>query len=148
LPAMVLFGNQAASVVDTAERLLWTPMGLRSLAPDDPAYVGTIEGDSASRARAMYQGGVWPWLLGPMLDAWVRVRASERAAGGGRVPVGVLAALRAEGRKKFLRGIARHLDTDGAGHVSECADGDDPHRPRGAPFSAWSLAEVARAMLG
>ncbi|MBI2179281.1 MAG: hypothetical protein HYU31_00480, partial [Deltaproteobacteria bacterium] len=32
----------------------------------------------------------------------------------------------------------------GLGHVSEIADADPPHSPRGCPFQAWSLAELLR----
>lgn len=147
LPAMVLAGQQARSVMELAERLLWTPLGLRSLAPDEPQYVGRVDGDAQRVAHAAYHGAVWSWLLGPFVEGWVRVNAAERASGGDRVPLPVLRALRVVARKQFLRGIARHLDERGIGHVSEMADGDEPQIPRGAPFHALSLAEVGRVMM-
>ena len=36
------------------------------------------------------------------------------------------------------------LEVAGLGHVSEIADADTPHTPRGCPFQAWSLAEFLR----
>ncbi len=51
---------------------------------------------------------------------------------------------RAEARARFLPPLLRHLETAGLGHVSEVAEGDSPHVPRGCPFQAWSLRELIR----
>jgi glycogen debranching enzyme len=96
---------------------------LRSLSPDDPAYRGLHHGSPAERDGAYHQGTVWPWLIGPYVDAVVR-------AGGG-----------AEG---LLDGLELHLAEAGLGSVSETADGDAPHRTTGCPFQAWSVAELIR----
>ena len=85
----------------------------------------------AQRDGAYHQGTVWPWLIGPFVEAWVRVR------GGGT-------AIRQEARKRFLGALFDHLDVAGLGHVSEIADGDLPHTPRGCPFQAWSVGELLR----
>jgi predicted glycogen debranching enzyme len=105
-----------------AEALL-TPLGLRSLAPADPAYRGSHRGGPADRDRAYHQGTVWPWLLGPMWDACAgtNVLTSE-----------------------IFTGILRHTGEYGLGSVSETADGDSPHAATGCPFQAWSVAEVLR----
>src|SRR6185503_1680926 len=39
LPLALLDGECAKQIVDAVERRLWTPLGLRSLAPDDANYV-------------------------------------------------------------------------------------------------------------
>jgi predicted glycogen debranching enzyme len=131
LPFPVLEGPRARRVVDIVERALWTPLGPRSLAPDDPRYVGRYEGGVRERDGAYHQGTVWPWLAGPFVDAWVRVR-------------GDTAATRRQARRCFLDPLLAHLDEAGLGHVSEIADADPPHTPRGCPFQAWSVAEVLR----
>jgi len=131
LPRALLDGPRARRVVDRVERELWTPLGLRTLAPDDPRYQGRYEGGPLERDRAYHQGTAWPWLLGPFVEAWVRVR--------GRSPE----ALR-EARERFLSPLHVHLRLAGLGHVSEIADGDPPHAPRGCPFQAWSLGEFLR----
>ena len=146
LPSMTIGGERARLMVATVERLLWTPMGLRTLDVGDPDYIGRYEGDDVARARAAHRGTVWPWLTGAFVDAWVRVRAAERAAGSDRVPVGMLRALRMEARQKFLRTLARQLDSGGIGHLGRMADGDAPHLARGAVFCGWSLGEVGRVM--
>src|SRR5262249_53769205 len=114
LPQSLLSGSAARDVVDLAERTLLTPLGLRTLAPDDPQYRPRFRGGVAERDWAYHQGTVWPWLLGPFIEAWVRVRGSTEAA-------------KAEARARFLPPLHAHLETGGLGHVSEVADGDLPH---------------------
>jgi glycogen debranching enzyme len=120
------------AVVSTCHRHLWTPMGLRTLAPTDPAYKGRYDGDLAARDAAYHQGTVWPWLLGPFVTAYVKAF--------GDTPETRQAA------RKFLDGLFAHLNEAGLGGVSEVADGDAPHRPEGCPYQAWSVAEPLRAL--
>ncbi|WP_431267073.1 amylo-alpha-1,6-glucosidase [Dankookia sp. P2] len=136
LPFPVIEGAAARAVVDRVEASLLTPLGLRTLTPDDPAYVGQYRGDPRARDGAYHQGTVWPWLIGPFVDAWLAVRGRSEAA-------------KAEARRRFLPPLLAHLGTAGLGHVSEVADGDPPHAPGGCPFQAWSLGELlrVRAML-
>jgi glycogen debranching enzyme len=74
---------------------------------------------------------VWPWLIGPFVDAWLRVRGATDDA-------------KREARARFLTPMMEHLHETGLGHVSEIADAAAPHTPRGCPFQAWSLAELLR----
>ena len=133
LPHALVDGEQARAVVATVERELLTPMGLRSLAPRDPAYRGRYEGGVAERDGAYHQGTVWPWLIAAFVDAWLRVEGDD-------------AAHREQARRRFLAPLQAHLETAGLGHVAEIADGDAPHTPRGCPFQAWSLGELMRAL--
>jgi glycogen debranching enzyme len=52
--------------------------------------------------------------------------------------------LRQIASERFIAPLTAHLQTAGIGHVSEIADGDPPHTPRGCPFQAWSLGELIR----
>lgn len=131
LPSVLLPPEQARTVVDTVERLLWTPLGLRSLAPTEPGYAPCYAGGPAERDAVYHQGTVWPWLAGPFIEAWLRVRGSSAAA-------------RAEARARFVAPLERHLEQAGLGHISEVADGNAPHTPGGCPFQAWSLGELIR----
>lgn len=105
---------------------LVTGLGLRSLHPGDPAYRGRHAGGPRERDLAYHQGTVWPCLgsFGPYVDAALRA---------GSVPGETLDALTA------------HLGDWGLGSVSETASGEPPHNATGAPFQAWSVAEVFRA---
>ncbi len=137
LPYAAIEGPTARGVVDLVERKLLTPLGLRSLAADEPGYAAHYRGGPAERDLAYHQGTVWPWLIGPFVEAWLRVRGATRSA-------------RDEARARFLPPLSAHLETAGLGHVSEIADGDPPHAPGGCPFQAWSLGELIRVqqMLG
>jgi predicted glycogen debranching enzyme len=132
LPYPLLDGAAARNVVDLVEARLATPLGLRSLDPADPDYRGHYQGGQVARDEAYHQGVVWPWLVGPFVEAWLRVRGDSAAA-------------RAEARERFIAPLLAHLDSAGLGHVSEIADGDAPHAPGGCPFQAWSLGELMRA---
>ena len=131
LPGPALEGERARAVVDAVESRLLTPLGLRTLDPADPRYRPRYEGGPEERDRAYHQGTVWPWLLGPFVEAWVRVRGDGIET-------------RREARRRFLEPLAHHLDMAGLEHLPEIADGAPPHRPRGCPFQAWSVAEVLR----
>jgi predicted glycogen debranching enzyme len=131
LPVALIEGERARRIVDTVERALWTPLGPRTLAREERAYRGRYEGGVWERDIAYHQGTAWPWLAGPFVEAWVRVR------GGGPDVV-------REARERFVSPLLRHLNEAGLGHVSEIADGDPPHTPRGCPFQAWSVGELLR----
>lgn len=131
LPLSLITGEQARQVVDVVERKLWTPLGLRTLSPDDPAYHPRYEGGVHDRDSAYHQGTVWPWLMGPFVEAWLRTR--------GNTP-----ETRQTARQRFLQPLLDHLQHAGLGHVSEIADAEPPHTPRGCPFQAWSVGELLR----
>jgi predicted glycogen debranching enzyme len=132
LPFPVLEGGIAKRIVDLAEQVLLTPMGLRSLAPDDPDYAPHYRGGPRERDGAYHQGTVWPWLIGPFVEAWLRVN--------GRTPT-----RREEARRRFIAPLQASMDRYGIGHICEVADGEAPHAPGGCPFQAWSVGELIRA---
>ncbi|HEY7398613.1 MAG TPA: amylo-alpha-1,6-glucosidase [Gaiellaceae bacterium] len=125
LPGGPLDADAARSVVDVCSRSLLTPLGLRSLSPDDARYRPYHRGGPAERDAAYHQGTVWPWLLGPYVDA---AQAVGIATDG------------------ILDGIEAHLAEVGLGSVSETADGAAPHGATGCPFQAWSVAELLRLL--
>jgi glycogen debranching enzyme len=131
LPVQLLDDEQARLVVEAVEDRLLTPLGLRSLAPGEPGYAPRYEGGVWQRDGAYHQGTVWPWLVGPFVEAWVRVHGNTDAA-------------KQEARERFLAPLLRHLEEAGLGHISEIADADPPHVPRGCPFQAWSVGEALR----
>jgi predicted glycogen debranching enzyme len=115
------------AIVDTASEKLLTPYGLRSLAPDDTRYAPRYLGSPLERDAVYHQGTVWPWLIGPFVEAHLRAYGNPLSA------------------RAFLEPIAEHLTRGGLGSVSEILDGDAPHAPRGCPWQAWSVAEILRA---
>jgi predicted glycogen debranching enzyme len=123
LPLGPLSDPAAARSVVAACRTLVTPLGLRSLTPEDPRYRAQHRGSPAERDAAYHQGTVWPWLIGPYADAASRAGVSTEG---------------------LLTGLESHLAEWGVGSVSETADGTPPHGATGCPFQAWSVAELLR----
>ncbi len=107
---------------------LVTPVGLRSLAPDDPDFKSRYFGDLRSRDAAYHQGTVWGWLVGPFIDAWLKVYPDD-------LP----------GAHRAVSGLVPHLDEACIGSISEVFDATHPFTPRGCIAQAWSVAEALRA---
>jgi predicted glycogen debranching enzyme len=131
LPLALLHGQRARSVVDVVQSHLLAPLGLRTLAPGSPGYAPQCVGPPEQRDAAYHQGTVWPWLMGPFVEAWVRVR------GGGTES-------KQQARDRFLPPLVAHLESAGLGHICEITDAEPPFTPRGCPFQAWSLGELLR----
>ncbi len=124
----VLDAERWSLVLDVVEKKLVTPVGLRTLSPDNPDYKPIYSGDLRSRDGAYHQGTVWAWLIGPFIDAWLKVHPHDRAAA-----------------RKFLEIFPVHLSDDGIGTISEVFDAREPHMAGGCIAQAWSVAEVLRA---
>jgi len=124
----VLEPERWAAVVGEVERQLLTPYGLRSLSPAAEAYQGHYAGDQHARDFAYHRGTVWAWLIGPYVDACLRLDPA-----------------RPERLRPLLDGLIGHLDEACLGTVAEVFDGDAPHTARGCTAQAWSVAELLRA---
>jgi glycogen debranching enzyme len=130
LPLGLLPPEKARRVVDAVADRLLTPMGLRSLAPGSQSYAPRYEGTPAERDARYHQGTVWPWLMGPFVEAWLRAYGSSSRS-------------RREARERFLTPLLQLAQQTG-GHLPEIADAEPPHTPRGCPAQAWSVAEILR----
>lgn len=117
---------QQKSVVDVVARELLTSYGLRSLAPEHPNYSGHYGGDPRQRDSVYHQGPVWGWLLGPFVQAHLRVYNNPAQA------------------RELLEPMADHISDAGLGTISEIFDGNPPHIPRGCFAQAWSVSEILR----
>jgi len=114
-------------VLEKVRAELLTPVGLRSLSPGHPDYKARYFGDLRARDAAYHQGTAWAWLIGPFIDAWLKVNPEDRA-----------------GARGFLQGLAAHLDEACIGSISEVFDAESPFTPRGCIAQAWSVAETLR----
>jgi len=124
----VLDQSRWKSVIEQVTQRLLTPVGLRSLAPGHPDYKAKYDGDLRSRDAAYHQGTVWAWLIGPYIDAWLRVYPSELSQA-----------------RKLLAAFENHLNEACLGSISEIFDAEAPFQARGCIAQAWSVAEVFRS---
>jgi predicted glycogen debranching enzyme len=130
LPHPVLDESRWEPVMKTVRERLLTPVGLRSLAPGDPDYKARYYGDLRARDAAYHQGTVWAWLIGPYIDAELKLPGADRAR-----------------LRELLAGFDQHLDDACVGQISEVFDAEAPFLPRGCVAQAWSVAEVLRCWL-
>jgi predicted glycogen debranching enzyme len=128
LPNPVLNEDRWAPVMKVVEEKLLTPVGLRTLSRDDPDYKPTYHGDRLTRDAAYHQGTVWPWLIGPFVDAWLKLHPGEKSEA-----------------RDFLARFPAEMTTAGMGTLAEVFHAEPPHLPRGCIAQAWSVAEVLRA---
>ncbi len=123
----VLDQKHWSTVVDKVAKELLTPVGLRSLSRDHPDYKARYYGDLRSRDAAYHQGTVWGWLVGPFIDAWLKVHPEDHL-----------------GARRWLEGLVSHLSQACVGSISEVFDAEEPFTPRGCIAQAWSVAEALR----
>jgi predicted glycogen debranching enzyme len=126
----ILDRSRWQSVLDAVRDRLLTPYGLRSLAPAHPEYKAKYYGDLRARDAAYHQGTVWAWLIGPYVDAWLKLHPEETQAA-----------------HELLLDFNDHIDEACVGSISEVFDAEPPYTPRGCIAQAWSVAEVLRCLL-
>jgi predicted glycogen debranching enzyme len=116
-------------VLEVTKQELLTPFGLRTLAPSDPNYQQYYQGNLSARDGAYHQGTVWPWLIGPFVDAWLKVYPEQDKES-----------------LKFLSKILDQVNEGCIGTIGEINDAKDPYHARGCFAQAWSVAEVLRIL--
>lgn len=126
LPYSPIDEEMQKMVIDTVKTNLLTPKGLRTLSPKDPLYKGVYEGNQESRDSAYHQGTVWPWLLQPFCEAYVKVYKKSAW------PL----------LKEIYMGFEPDMMEYGLGTIAEIHDGDPPHLPKGSISQAWSVAAL------
>ncbi|MGD1278256.1 MAG: amylo-alpha-1,6-glucosidase [Tepidisphaeraceae bacterium] len=130
LPHSPLSHEQQLAVVETVRRELLTPVGLRTLAKSDSKYHGTYRGAQRQRDAAYHNGTVWAWLLGPFLEAYLRVNNRSDAA--------------VDQARRWLAPLLESMEHGCIGQIAEIFEGNEPHRPCGCFAQAWSVAEALR----
>ncbi len=131
LPRMLLPLPLARRVVGEVERELLVVSGLRSLSPREAGYRAVYEGGPRERDSAYHQGIVWPYLMGPFVEAWIRVQENPVAA-------------REEARRRFFTPFVQHFEEANLGYMPELTDAVPPYHPRGCMHQAWSMGERLR----
>ena len=124
LPDCPWSAEQQRSILQACTRELYTPMGVRSLGPAEPEYRGRYQGPPAQRDGAYHQGTAWPWLVGPLVQAHLRLGTPREQV------------------RAWLEPLIDSMADHGVGSVAEIADAQPPHRPRGCIAQAWSVASL------
>jgi glycogen debranching enzyme len=135
------------SVLELVTQHLLTPYGLRTLAPYESDYRGQLKGNQEEHLRALHQGSAWPWLLGPYIDAWLRVALEALASDHpGNSQQGTRPEASAVGARTYnrdqqqsrvqrirqkgfdvLEPFRKHLTEEMLGMISGAFSGDAPH---------------------
>ena len=115
------------AVLDVVQRELLTPVGLRTLSRSHPDYKPCYDGDLRARDAAYHQGTVWPWLIGPFMDAWLKVHRDSPLNG-----------------HQLVESLYAHLSEGCMGSIAEIFDAEKPFHSRGCVAQAWSVAELLR----
>lgn len=126
----ILESSRWKQVLDIVYQELLTPVGLRTLSRGDPNFKSTYDGDLRSRDASYHQGTVWPWLVGPFIDVWLKVYPNDY-----------------ERANHFLKGLEDNLNQNCIGTIGEIFDASEPYYSRGCFAQAWSVAEVLRSMM-
>lgn len=130
MPFSVLDREKERAVVETVFRKLYTPYGLRTLAPEDAQFRPFYGGAQLDRDLAYHQGTVWPFPMGGYYLAYLKVNDySEQAK---------------EYVKEQLDAISAVLREGCIGQVAEIYDGENPVSSKGCFAQAWSVGEILR----
>ncbi|TCS41314.1 amylo-alpha-1,6-glucosidase [Reinekea marinisedimentorum] len=129
LPYSAFDEDRMTKIYNTVHEKLYTPKGLRTLAKEHTQYKGEYYGTLERRDQAYHQGTVWAWLMGPFIDATMKLKKDPEYAAS------------------LLEGLKQHFYTEaGIQGISEIFDGDAPHTARGCFNQAWSVAECLRVI--
>ena len=121
-----LDSDRQRAIVDKCARFLYTPYGMCSLDKNHEAFAPLYGGGPWERDGAYHQGTVWSWLIGPFVEAHLKVYGNKEVA------------------RSYLKPLLRHLADHGLGSISEIFDGSPPFTPRGCVAQAWGVAELLR----
>ena len=130
LPYAPINGRRGRSIVSVVRQKLLTPLGLRTLSPEEANYHGRYAGGWFQRDEAYHQGTVWPYLLGAYVDALMATADVPSVA--------------RDQARQLVDSALGNLDDGALGTINEIFDGDPPHTPRGCVAQAWSVAELLR----
>lgn len=103
---------------------------MRSLSRAHPDYKPSYHGDLLTRDAAYHQGAAGSWLIGPYIDARLRVHPTDLV-----------------GARRALDGRIAHLGESCIGFVGEVFDAEEPYTPGGCAGQAWGVAELLRCLL-
>ena len=134
----------ANNVINTVEKKLLNPYGLKTLAKGEENYVEVYEGDGKRRDLSYHQGITWTWLLGIYYNTLLNQLKFARQ----KKEKQELEKKIEEFRNRTLETFENEIDSRGCiGGIAEIYDSKKPFEPKGAVLQAWSVAEILRIIL-
>jgi glycogen debranching enzyme len=135
-------------VFDLITQHLLTPLGLRTLAPHDPGYLGRLQGNLEDLQRALHQGSVWSWLIGPYVDAWLNMYRSSPTlilseAQDKELQQEHLKQMQHKGLE-ILELFRKQISEGILGMIGSTFSGDAPHDRGYKAASALTIGEILR----
>jgi glycogen debranching enzyme len=123
--------DQSEQIVYDIQKELLTLFGLRTLSSKDPKYIGSYIGNH-NKDITYHNGMVWPWLLGPFIKAFVKIKNYDKH-------------WRLYAFQKFLKPMFAAYGDSWDGSIHEIYDGNPPYFPHGCITQAWSVGEILRS---
>ena len=144
-PVIDVKSDEAKEMLNTIEKKLLTPYGLRTLAKGEPNYTEKYEGDMVKRDMSYHQGLIWPWLLGLYYNTLKNMLNAEKNRNAKKELENKIADFRENVKKTFLK----EMNSGGSvGSICELYDIENKeYMPQGAKFQAWSVAEIFRIII-
>ncbi|MEG1741464.1 MAG: amylo-alpha-1,6-glucosidase [Acetivibrio sp.] len=130
MPFCMLEKRKAQLVIDKVFEKLYTPYGLRTLAPEEKEFCATYGGCQFQRDLAYHQGTVWAFPLGAYYIAYLRYAKDAEEA--------------KRTVRRQLEPLRASLSEGCLGQIAEIYDGLYPGKSKGCFAQAWSVAEILR----
>lgn len=137
--------EKAQNVMETIEKKLLNPFGLKTLAKGEENYVEIYEGDPKKRDSSYHQGITWPWLIGlyyNSLKNQLKTAKTKKEKEEKTIKL-------EDFQKQIIKTFQKEIEESGCiGSIAEMYDSRKPHQPKGAFAQAWSVAEIFRIITG
>ena len=134
----------AVNIIQTVEKKLLNPYGLKTLAKGEENYVEVYEGSPYKRDISYHQGITWVWLLGLYYNS---LKNMEKEAENEEIKQQLRDKI-----EKFVdktnKTFQKEIYENGCiGSIAELYDSKKPQLPKGAVAQGWSIAEVFRIIM-
>ena len=129
LPYSPLEKRHKKSVLDFVTKELLTNCGLRSLTPKSDKFRPHYRGSVNEKRQAYFNGMAFPWLLGPYIEAYLKLFKLS----------GLYLA------ERIMVNIENEMQNDCIGSISEFYDSNPPFTAHGGYSFAMSVGETLRA---
>lgn len=144
-PVIDVNSDVAKEILDTVEKKLLTPYGLRTLAKGEPGYREGYEGDMIKRDMSYHQGVIWPWLLGLYYDTLRNMYKAEKNKQEKKKLEAKILEFKAKTKETFIKEMTTGKSV---GSICELYDTDNKkYRPQGTIAQAWSVGEIFRIII-